>query len=310
MSREYSMIVVDDEPAARACALQQIEWRRLVITALYEAGNGLDALEILETKKPELMILDIRMPGMDGVTLLDEICRRKYEISVIGLSGYSDFEAARKMLSSQKVVEYLLKPASVDALFEAVTRCLGQIEEREQTKRLRQGLPPDSTSRWHEWPEPGPGLENLHALPPGGQDKRLPDDRNALTPNEREALPPAASGRKSAAVRSVKEYLKEHYAEKLSLEQIAAQVYMNPSYLSRLFTEVEGIGLHRYLQTLRIEKAKELLRDPRYKVYEVADQVGYPNFQHFLKLFKQLEHTTPSKYRENAEWLFDPNDYT
>ena len=104
MEREYKMIVVDDETAARQYALKQIEWERLSITAIFEAENGIDALEIIESLKPDIMILDIRMPGMDGVALLEELCRRKYDISVIGLSGYSDFDAARKMLSSGKVV--------------------------------------------------------------------------------------------------------------------------------------------------------------------------------------------------------------
>lgn len=282
MQREYTMIVVDDEPAARKYALQQIEWERLGSTALYEAENGLEALRIMETDKPDIMILDIRMPGMDGVMLLEEICRRKYDIAVIGLSGYSDFEAARRMLSSGRVVEYLLKPASADALFEAVTRCLEKIGEREQMELLRNGLqnrpippsfPPDEEESGCEYPESS------------------------------EELPPEVSGRKSAIVRLAKEYIQLHYGERLSLEQVAAQVYINPSYLSRIFTEVEGTGFNKYLQKLRIDKAKELLRDPGYKVYEVADLVGYPNFQHFLKIFKKLENTTPSKYRENAMWL-------
>ena len=68
---------------------------------------------------------------------------------------------------------------------------------------------------------------------------------------------------------------------------------------------MEGIGLNIYLQKIRIEKAKELLQNPAYKVYEVADLVGYPNFQHFLKIFKKLENTTPSKYRENTMWLIE-----
>ena len=261
MEREYKMIVVDDETAARQYALKQIEWERLSITALFEAENGIDALEIIESLKPDIMILDIRMPGMDGVALLEELCRRKYDISVIGLSGYSDFDAARKMLSSGKVVEYLLKPVSADALFEAVTRCLEKIGEREQ----------------------------LHLL------------HNAAGAS----APMRINGRKGAVVRLAREYIDSHYGEKLTLEQIAARVYINPSYLSRIFTEVEGIGLNKYLQKIRIEKAKELLQNPAYKVYEVADLVGYPNFQHFLKIFKKLENTTPSKYRENTMWLIE-----
>lgn len=267
MRKKYGLLIVDDEPAARKYALSRIQWERLGITRLFEAENGIEALKILETEHPEIMILDLRMPGMDGLTLLDHICKQKYTVSVIGLSGYSDFEAARKMLSSGKVIEYLLKPASVDELFEAVTRAVEKIEEGEEVKRLRT-----------EAPAPIP------VQPPAGH---------------------AVSGRQAAIIQSVKDYLALHYSEKISLEQAAAYVYMNPSYLSRLFTEAEGIGLNKYLQKIRIEKAKELLRDPRIRVYEVADLVGYPNFQHFLKIFKQITGITPSKYRESAGWLLD-----
>lgn len=300
--RTYTMIVVDDEPAARKYALQQIEWDRLGITRLYEAENGLDALRIMEEQQPDIMILDIRMPGMDGVALLEELCRRKYEISVIGLSGYSDFEAARRMLSSGKVVEYLLKPASGDALFEAVTRCLEQIENREQLERLRRKKSSGGSELIGSSELTG-GSESVSSFEPdsGSRSEKDMDFESPTLPD----LPPEISGHKSAIVRLAKEYIQKHYGEKLSLDEVAAQVYINPSYLSRIFTEVEGTGFNKYLQRVRIDKAKELLKDPRYKVYEVADQVGYPNFHHFLKLFKKLEQTTPSKYRENELWLTD-----
>ena len=287
MEREYKMIVVDDETAARQYALKQIEWERLSITALFEAENGIDALEIIESLKPDIMILDIRMPGMDGVALLEELCRRKYDISVIGLSGSRDFDAARKMLSSGKVVEYLLKPVSADALFEAVTRCLEKIGEREQLHLLHNAAGASAPMRI-----------NLGTQEDGEEN----EDRDGSAPAP---LPPEVNGRKGAVVRLAREYIDSHYGEKLTLEQIAARVYINPSYLSRIFTEVEGIGLNKYLQKIRIEKAKELLQNPAYKVYEVADLVGYPNFQHFLKIFKKLENTTPSKYRENTMWLIE-----
>ncbi|WP_330420045.1 response regulator transcription factor [[Clostridium] symbiosum] len=264
-----------------------MEWERLSITALFEAENGIDALEIIESLKPDIMILDIRMPGMDGVALLEELCRRKYDISVIGLSGYSDFDAARKMLSSGKVVEYLLKPVSADALFEAVTRCLEKIGEREQLHLLHNAAGASAPMRI-----------NLGTQEDGEEN----EDRDGSAPAP---LPPEVNGRKGAVVRLAREYIDSHYGEKLTLEQIAARVYINPSYLSRIFTEVEGIGLNKYLQKIRIEKAKELLQNPAYKVYEVADLVGYPNFQHFLKIFKKLENTTPSKYRENTMWLIE-----
>lgn len=68
------------------------------------------------------------MPGLSGLQLLDELVLRHSSTKVITLSGYSDFEAARKMLSSGMVVEYLLKPASEDELFEAVFKCIERID--------------------------------------------------------------------------------------------------------------------------------------------------------------------------------------
>ena len=270
----YTMLVVDDEEISRRYVLDQIEWHRLEISTLYEAGNGQEALELIHAKKPDLMILDIRMPGMDGTQLLEEICREKIEISVVCLSGYSDFEAARKMLSSGRVVEYLLKPASADALFEAVTRCLTRIKEREllRGQTIRQ-VPPES-------------------------------EKPSAEPN----CPTLGGGRKKAVVQEAKDYIAAHYMEKLSLDMVASHVYLNPSYFSRIFTEVEGISFIDYLQQVRVQQAKRLLVDPRYKVYEVADLVGYPNFKHFLKVFKKFEQKTPSQYRETAGWLFFSNE--
>ncbi len=276
MKHTYSMLVVDDEATARSYVLRQIEWERLDITTLYEAQNGLEAWQIIQEKHPDLMILDIRMPGMDGVELLEQICQSKTEISVVGLSGYSDFEAARKMLSSGRVVEYLLKPASADALFEAVTRCLTRIEERQL---LRRG---QALREEEDFPD--------HTEPPA----------EGSSPAEEPSL---GGGRKRAIVQQAKEYIQAHYMEKLSLDTVAGQVYLNPSYLSRIFTESEGMSFVDYIQWVRVQRAKELLADPRYKVYEVADQVGYPNFKHFLKVFKKLEQKTPSQYRETAGWL-------
>lgn len=290
MKKEYAMLIADDEPAARTYALSQIDWKRLAITSLYEADNGRDALKIILEKRPDIMILDIRMPEMDGVELLEELCQRKIEISVIGLSGYSDFDAARKMLSSGKVVEYLLKPVSADALFEAVTKCQEKLLQMEQ---LRLGQEQARAL----FAEDEGDLENLiMEVPP--DTKVLPDV---------EEMPPKISGRRSAIVQMAKEYIEVHYSRRLSLEEIAAHVYINPSYLSRLFAE-EGMGVQKYIQKVRIEKAKVLLRDPRYKVYEVGDMVGYTNFHHFLKIFRKWENITPSQYRDHAQWLTEPQN--
>lgn len=304
MKRKYSMLIADDEPAARAYAMSQIEWERLEITSLYEADNGRTALELILEKHPDIMILDIRMPQMDGIELLEEICRRKIEISVIGLSGYSDFEAARKMLSSGRVVEYLLKPASADALFEAVTKCQ---ERMEKLKRLQDGGHFDSQPGNAAFTDTAMRETEERAEETSEDPFETTESGNLEEPTDSGEFPSRTNSRRSAIVSMAKQYIEANYSGKLSLEEIAAQVYVNPSYLSRLFAE-EGLGVQKYIQQIRIERAKELLQDPRYKVYEVGDMVGYPNFHHFLKIFRKYENLTPSQYREQASWLFASQD--
>lgn len=122
-------MVADDEAIPRRHILEDISWDTLNIRPLYQASTGWEALALLLKHQPDILILDIRMPGLSGLQLLDELVLRRRSTKVITLSGYSDFEAARKMLSSGMVVEYLLKPASEDELFEAVFKCIERIDQ-------------------------------------------------------------------------------------------------------------------------------------------------------------------------------------
>lgn len=135
----YSLLVADDEEIPRRHILEDISWDTLNIRPLYQASTGWEALALLLKHQPDILILDIRMPGLSGLQLLDELVLRHSSTKVITLSGYSDFEAARKMLSSGMVVEYLLKPASEDELFEAVFKCI---------ERIDQTRGPDDRSLW------------------------------------------------------------------------------------------------------------------------------------------------------------------
>ena len=146
----YSLLVADDEEIPRRHILEDISWDTLNIRPLYQASTGWEALALLLKHQPDILILDIRMPGLSGLQLLDELVLRHSSTKVITLSGYSDFEAARKMLSSGMVVEYLLKPASEDELFEAVFKCIERID---QTRGPDDPVPLE---------EPGPEPPSFH----------------------------------------------------------------------------------------------------------------------------------------------------
>lgn len=87
------------------------------------------------------------------------------------------------------------------------------------------------------------------------------------------------------------------YAEEISLQSVASQINVNPSYLSRVFKQEMGANFISYLTQIRIDKAKSYLASGRYKVYEVADKVGYHNYTYFSKIFKKVAGVSPEDFR-------------
>ena len=105
----YKLLVVDDEKLAREYIINLIDWSRFGIDAVYEADNCFNALEIIEDKKPDIVFLDIKMPEMTGTELLMVLCEKNINTQVVVLSGYSDFESARMMLKTGKVITVSFK---------------------------------------------------------------------------------------------------------------------------------------------------------------------------------------------------------
>lgn len=96
-------------------------------------------------------------------------------------------------------------------------------------------------------------------------------------------------------------YIEEHVAEELSREDIAAHVYLNAAYLSRLFKKETGQSLTDYITELRISKVKPLLASTNEKISDIAVSVGFCNFSHFTKVFKKMTGMTPNEYRKNYQ---------
>jgi Response regulator containing CheY-like receiver domain and AraC-type DNA-binding domain len=91
--------------------------------------------------------------------------------------------------------------------------------------------------------------------------------------------------------------LQRDYAESLTLQSVASAVHVTPVWLSKLFKKEKRQTFLEYLTDIRIEKAKEMLGDIQYKVYQISYQVGYKDPVHFSKLFKKQVGCTPKEYR-------------
>lgn len=93
-------------------------------------------------------------------------------------------------------------------------------------------------------------------------------------------------------------FLKEHLQENVTVKQLAEQFHLNSSYLSVLFKKETGQTISDFVSEARIAKAKELLRDPNIKVYEVAEQVGFQTAAYFAFFFKKMAGMTPQEFRD------------
>ncbi|WP_054956545.1 response regulator [Paenibacillus dakarensis] len=102
----------------------------------------------------------------------------------------------------------------------------------------------------------------------------------------------------SRLIREIQKMIKERLHENITLKDIAQQFSFSPNYLGYLFKEEVGKSFSEVLISMRMEQARELLKDPTLKIYEVADQVGYRYIPYFSKQFRETYGMTPAEYRK------------
>lgn len=102
-------------------------------------------------------------------------------------------------------------------------------------------------------------------------------------------------------VQKMKQYIDQHYKDRITLNTLAHHFNMSASYLSHLFREHTSSNFIEYLTHVRIQKAKELLRVSDMRVYEIADAIGYRDAHYFSAAFKKIVGVSPSEYRERLE---------
>ncbi|WNR45471.1 response regulator transcription factor [Paenibacillus roseipurpureus] len=105
-------------------------------------------------------------------------------------------------------------------------------------------------------------------------------------------------GKPKNVIERIQSFIEQRYADNLQISDIAKEVYLSSTYMCLLYKQETGETINDYVTKVRIEKAKELLSDPRIKFYEICDLVGYSDPSYFSKLFKKYVGLTPSAYRE------------
>ena len=135
----YRLLIVDDEEDIRRGMAKGIPWGELGFEVTGQAGDGEEAVRLLETAKPDVVLSDIRMPKMDGIELMQYLSANHPEIKIIILSGYNDVEYLN-MAIKNRVTEYLLKPTDIDEFCELFQNLKGRLDAEHQQKRELENL--------------------------------------------------------------------------------------------------------------------------------------------------------------------------
>ena len=364
------LLIVDDEETVREGIKELVDWAFYDFTDVETAQDGFKALESIEQHEPDIILLDINMPRMTGLQVMETIQARNIQCKVIIVSGLEDFKVAQQAIRLG-ATDYLLKPASPDEIVDAVLRSLQMIREEAEisetiqesevnenilsvlsnTKRLREmfrgedgicyplkeeanllvsiqcGDYEEVEHEYHVFFEKireyntedskkikcillitaqllrvciQSNLEVDDALFGNVSWENIEEDEQLNEALWRIILKifesfNAKSNSHESVDKAVK-FIHANYDQDMTLEILADEVHMTPTYLSQIFKRYIGKTYLNYLHSVRIEHAKDLLARGEFKIYEVSSKVGYKDEKYFAKLFKKYTGVSPSKY--------------
>ncbi|GBG10568.1 DNA-binding response regulator [Paenibacillus agaridevorans] len=130
----YHILIVDDEPIVRN-GLRNFDWETYGFECVGACENGREALDWLSRNAADVVLTDIKMPGIDGVELSGLIRERYPDLLVILLTGYNEFAYAQQAIKTG-VFDYLLKPAEDSDFEEVLAKCAHTLQEREMSKQM------------------------------------------------------------------------------------------------------------------------------------------------------------------------------
>ena len=125
----YGILIVDDNSLVRMSLVNLISWKQHNATLVAIAHDGNEAFRLCEERLPHIVITDIKMPGCDGITLMQKIHRYYPMIQVLAISAHGVFEYAKQAMQAG-CLNYILKPISGEELNESIASAIAVIQSR------------------------------------------------------------------------------------------------------------------------------------------------------------------------------------
>lgn len=261
----YTVAVIEDSKLLLMGMVHTWDWKSLDCQVVGSAGDGLEGLQVICDTNPDIVITDIRMPGLSGLEMIEAAQKEGLSPAVVIISGYDEFSYARKALSLG-AVDYLMKPVEEEDAYRAIRSACQRVDERRKYQNLTQRLQTVEDSKMKVFSTYLASSENI----------------------------------KSEYTRQAIRYIEEHYAEDINVRSIAEALSISESHLSKVFKDTIHSTIGEYLTHYRIREACTLLKDPQNRIYEVAVRCGYSDQRYFSVIFKRIMGMTPNEFRTRS----------
>lgn len=267
----YRLLIADDEMIERAVLYKTLMENIGDQCVIFQAENGREALRIYEEERIQIAILDIEMPGINGIGAAEKIRETDKDCCIIFLTAFDEFAYARKAITV-RALDYLLKPYDEQELMLVVEEAIRLVEEQEK------------------------GAGESANEETGNRENGKTADLNG-TGKASEEQEEIGNVRLSKVTEMITRYLHENYMYDLSMQDVARMMNYSEAYFCKLFKQCFNRNFTSYLTEYRVEEAKKMLAEPTVNVKEIGRAVGYADSNYFAKVFKRITGLSPTEYR-------------
>ena len=262
----YRLLIADDEVIERLVLYKTLHRNLEGQCEIFQAENGREALRIYEEQKIQIAILDVEMPGINGIEAAEKIREKDRDCCIIFLTAFDEFNYAKKAITV-RALDYLLKPYDEQELLAVVEEAMRVVDENSAKKHSAAAL----------------------------QEPRI----SAPAPEDviHEAGTEPGNLRIFKVTEIIGQYIQENYMFDISMQDVAKRLNYSEAYFCKLFKQCFGKNFTTYLTEYRVAEAKKLLERPTGNVREVGQAVGYGDSNYFAKVFKRITGQSPTEYR-------------
>lgn len=276
----YRILVADDEPIERMVLEKKIKQFFPDQVEIILAENGKEAVELFESEKCQIAILDIMMPLLTGLEAAKMIKTKNRDAGIIFLTAFDEFSYA-KIAIEVRALDYLLKPGKDEELISVLEEAF-EIADSVAKREMKQEIIQDMT------------VEAEASV-------KRETEKNADNKGSSEE----SNLRMKYFEDEIREFMEAHYKEDLSLQDVAEKVGYSDAYFCKMFKQHFDKSFIMYLNDLRIEKAKALLADLCINIKDVSTEAGFREPNYFAKVFRRATGVSPREYRAK---IFGEND--